>query len=159
MARQSGAAIRYFGCDLVTEVLDLYSSRELFAYMFMHKFFFLFFFVVPPTASTPDMASATEGDTSTTISCIATGVPLPTVSWTGPGGSDIMNGSKYTISNTSSLVMVGSNEVFQVTSNLTIMSVVRGDTGVYSCVVMNSVQSNTILTVKCKLLFYLFQLY
>ena len=99
------------------------------------------------------MAGATEGDTSTTISCTATGVPLPTVSWTGPGGSDIMNGSKYTISNTSSLVMVGSNEVFQVTSNLTIMSVVRGDTGVYSCVVtnlLNTVQSNTILTVMCK---------
>ena len=100
------------------------------------------------------MASATEGDTSTTISCIATGVPLPTVSWTGSGGSDIMSDSKYTISNTSSLVMVGSNEVFQVTSNLTIMSVIRGDTRVYSCVVtnlLNTVQSNATLTVMCKL--------
>ena len=99
------------------------------------------------------MASTTERDISTTISCTATGIPLPTVSWTGPGGSDIMSDSKYTISDTSSLVMVGSNEVFQVTSNLTIMSIVRGDTGVYSCVVtnlLNTVQSNTTLTVLCK---------
>ena len=117
------------------------------------------FFTVPPTAITPDMASATERDTSTTISCTATGVPLPIVNWTGPGGSDIMSDSKYTVSDTSPLVMVGSNEVFQVTSNLTIMSVVRGDTGVYSCVVtnlLNTLQSNTTLTVMCKLLFYLF---
>ena len=105
------------------------------------------------------MASATEGDIITTISCIATGVPLPTVSWSGTGGCDIMSDSKYTISDTSSLVMVGNNEVFQVSSNLTIMRVVRGDTGVHSCVVtnlLNTVQSNTILTVMCKLLFYLF---
>ena len=109
---------------------------------------------VQPTVNTPDMAIATEGDTSTTITCTATGVPVPTVSWTGPDGS-IMNDSKYTISDTSSPVMVtdGSNEVFQVTSDLTIMSVVRGDTGVYYCVVtnvVNSVQSDTTLTVMCK---------
>ena len=100
------------------------------------------------------MASATERDTSTTITCTATGVPVPTVSWTGPDGS-IMNDSKYTISDTNSPVMVtdGSNVVFQVTSDLTIMSVVRMDGGVYYCVatnVVNTVQSNTTLTVMCK---------
>ena len=109
---------------------------------------------VQPTANTPGMASATEGDTSTTIICTATGVPVPTVSWTGPDGS-IMNDSKYTISDTSSPVMItdGSNEVFQVTSDLTIMSVVQGDTGVYYCVVanvVNSIQSDTTLTVMCE---------
>ena len=100
------------------------------------------------------MASATEGDTSTTITCTATGVPVPTVSWTGPGGS-IINDNKYSISDTSSPVMItdGSNEVFQVSSDLTIMSVVRGDTGLYYCVVtnvVNSVQDDTTLTVMCK---------
>ena len=113
------------------------------------------FFTVQPTANTTDMASATEGDTSTAITCTATGVPVPTVSWTRSDGSSIVNDIKYTISDTSSPVMVtdGSNEVSQVTSDLTIMSVVQGDTGVYSCVVnnvVNSVQSDTTLTVMCK---------
>ena len=45
---------------------------------------------------------------------------------------------KYAISDTSSPLMVtdGSNEVFQVTSDLTIMSFAWGDTGVYSCIHM-----------------------
>jgi len=100
------------------------------------------------------MVSATEGDTSTTITCKATGVPVPTVSWIGPFGN-IMNNSKYTINDTSSPVMVidDSNEVFEIISDLTIANTVRVDTGVYTCVVtnvVNSIQSDTILNVMCK---------
>ncbi|XP_065918563.1 hemicentin-1-like isoform X2 [Dysidea avara] len=106
---------------------------------------------VPPTVDIPNMVSATEGDNSTTITCIATGVPVPTIIWSRPDNSSLVE-SRYVISDSSPPVAVsnGSNEVFQITSNLTIMNVLRGDTGVYHCLVfnvVNSVQSDTTLTV------------
>ena len=110
--------------------------------------------LVPPTVDIPNMVSATEGDNSTTITCIATGVPVPTIIWSRPDNSSLVE-SRYVISDSSPPVAVsnGSNEVFQITSNLTIMNVLRGDTGVYHCLVfnvVNSVQSDTTLTVMCK---------
>ena len=101
------------------------------------------------------MTIATEGDTSTTITCTATSVPVPTIIWIRSDGSSLVS-SRYNISDTTHeplLVNEGSNEVFQVTGYLTIVNVVREDTGVYSCIVMNvvnKVRSYTTLTVLCK---------
>ena len=101
----------------------------------------------------PSMVSTTEGDTSITISCTATGVPVPTINWTIPDSGLVE--SRHIIGDPSPPVVVtdDSNEVFQVTGSLTIMNVVRGDAGVYSCVVsnvLNNIQSDTTLTVMCK---------
>lgn len=82
-------------------------------------------------------------------------MPAPSIGWTRTGVKNLI-GNRYIVSNTTYapfLVTDGSNEVFQATGNLTIMNVRRGDTGVYSCLVMNvvnRVQSDASLTVLCK---------
>ena len=98
------------------------------------------------------MVSVSEGD-SVTITCTATGVPVPSVNWSRADGSSLTD-SRYVISDTSSSMVV--NDVYQVTRNLTIMNIVREDIGVeYSCTVTNvvdTVQSNVIIIVLCKLI-------
>ena len=98
------------------------------------------------------MVSVSEGD-SVTITCTATGVPVPSVNWSRADGSSLTD-SRYVISDTSPPMVV--NEVYQVTRNLTIMNIVRADIGVeYGCTVTNvvdTVQSNVSIIVLCKLI-------
>ena len=68
------------------------------------------------------MVSVSEGE-SITITCTATGVPVPSVNWSRADGSSLTD-SRYVISDTSSSMIV--NDVYQVTRNLTIMNIVRG---------------------------------
>ena len=93
------------------------------------------------------MVSVSEGE-SITITCTATGVPVPSVNWSR------ITDSRYIISDTSSSMIV--NSVYQVTRNLIIMNIVREDIGVeYGCTVTNvvdTVQSNVSITVLCKLI-------
>ena len=108
--------------------------------------------VAQPTATTPAMVSPTEGD-NITVTCAATGVPVPSVTWSRADGSDLTD-SRYIISDTSSTMVV--NDVYQVTRNLTIRNIVRADMGaMYGCTVtnvVNTVQSDvTIISVLCKL--------
>ena len=102
------------------------------------------------------MVTAREGDANATITCTANSVPVPTINWNRSDNGSL-TGSRYVISGHSipTAVTNGSNEVFQITSSLTILNVVRGDTGVYSCVasnVVNNVQSDISVSVLCKLL-------
>ena len=97
------------------------------------------------------MVSPREGD-NLTITCTATGVPVPSVTWSRADGSSLTD-SRYVISDISSTMVV--NDVYQVTRNLTIMNIVRADMGaMYGCTVtnvVNTVQSNvTIISVLCK---------
>ena len=98
------------------------------------------------------MVSVSEGD-NVTITCIATGVPVPSVNWSRADGSSLTD-SRYIISDTSSSMVI--NDVYQVTRDLTIMNIVRADIGVeYSCTVTNvvdTVQSNVSIIVLCKLI-------
>ena len=108
--------------------------------------------IAQPTATTPAMESPREGD-NITITCTATGVPVPSVTWTRADGSSLTD-SRYGISTSSSMIV---NNVYQVTRSLTIMNIVRADMGaMYSCTVtniVNTVQSNvTIISVLCKLI-------
>ena len=108
--------------------------------------------IAQPTATIPAMVSVSEGE-SITITCTATGVPVPSVNWSRADGSSLTD-SRYVISDTSSSMVV--NDVYQVTRDLTIMNIVRGDIGVeYGCTVTNvvdTVQSNVSITVLCKLI-------
>ena len=111
-----------------------------------------FNYVAQPTATTPATISPTQGD-NITITCTATGVPVPSVTWSRADGSSLTD-SRYVISDTSSTMIV--NDVYQVTRNLTIMNIVRADMGaMYGCTVtnvVNTTQSNvTIINVLCKL--------
>ena len=110
------------------------------------------YYIAQPTTHTPAMVSVSEGD-SVTITCTATGVPVPSVNWSRADGSSLTD-SRYVISDTSSSMVV--NDVYQVTRDLTIMNIVRADIGVeYSCTVTNvvdTVQSNVSIIVLCKLI-------
>ena len=99
------------------------------------------------TATTPFVVSPAEGD-NVTITCTATGVPVPSITWSRADGSNLTN-SRYVIGNTSSTMVVNdmdSSDIYQVTRNLTIINIVAADVeAVYTCTVsnvMNSVQSN-----------------
>ena len=109
-------------------------------------------FIAQPVVTIPTVVSVSEGE-SITITCIATGIPAPSVYWSRADGSSLTD-SRYVISDTSSSIVV--NDVYQVTRNLTIMNVVRGDIGVeYGCTVTNvvdTVQSNVTIVVLCKLI-------
>ena len=107
--------------------------------------------VAQPIVTTPDMVNPTEDD-HLTITCTATGVPVPSVTWSRANGSSLTD-SRYVIGNISSIMIV--NDVYQVTRSLTIMNIVRADMGaMYSCTVtnvVNTVQSDvTISRVLCK---------
>ena len=65
---------------------------------------------------------------SISISCSASGVPLPSISWSKT--EDLISGVDYIISSNSS-------DQFNV-SVLTIRAAVQGDTGQYTCRVRNS---------------------
>ena len=96
------------------------------------------------------MVTLIEGD-NLTITCTATGVPVPSVTWSRADGSSLTD-SRYVISDISSSMVV--NDVYQVTRNLTIMNIIREDAGaMYGCTVtnvVNTVQSNAIIIVQCK---------
>ena len=103
--------------------------------------------VAQPTATTPATVSPAEGD-NITITCIATGVPVPSVTWSRADNSSLTD-SRYVISDTSSTVVVtdmDSSDTYQVTRNLTILNFVKTDVeAMYACTVSNvvgTVQSN-----------------
>ena len=97
--------------------------------------------VARPTVTTPAAVSPAEGD-NITITCVATGVPVPSITWSRADGSSLTD-SRYVISNTSSAVVVtdmDSSDTYQVTRNLTITNIVTTDVGaVYACAVSNDV--------------------
>ena len=97
--------------------------------------------VARPTVTTPAAVSPAEGD-NITITCTATGVPVPSITWSRADGSSFTDG-RYVISNTSSVMVVtdmDSSDTYQVTRNLTITNIVTTDVGaVYVCAVSNDV--------------------
>ena len=97
--------------------------------------------VAQPTAITPAAVSSAEGD-NITITCTATGVPVPSVTWSRADNSSLTD-SRYIISNTSSTIVITDmdfSDTYQVTRNLTIINFVATDVGaVYVCTVSNVV--------------------
>ena len=112
------------------------------------SFFFLFLFwnidlfliiVAPLITTQPQGGPVTEGD-NVTLSCNASGNPVPTITWTRNGS--LLNSSVPRIS-----LGVESRK-------LTITSINRADSGEYRCEADNSVGNDTsdgaTLEVKCK---------
>ena len=87
------------------------------------------------------------------ITCTATGYPVPTVVWQYSDGSSLSNnrlvsGSPVNISST------GIGNVTSVSVELMVIGAMRVDTGMYRCSANNSVNSTTRninITVQCKL--------
>ena len=86
------------------------------------------------------------------ITCTATGYPVPTVVWQNSNGSSLNNnrlvsGSPVNISST------GVGNVTSVSVEMTVIGAMRVDTGMYRCSANNSVSSTTRninITVQCK---------
>ena len=94
----------------------------------------------------------TEGSNGS-ITCTATGYPVPTVVWQNSDGSSLSNnrlvsGSPVNMSST------GVGNETSVSVELMLIGAMRVDTGMYRCSATNSVgddTSNISITVQCKL--------
>ena len=103
-------------------------------------FNFCFFIIVAPLITTqPQSGSVTEGD-NVTLSCNASGNPVPEISWTRDG-SPVSSGDRR-------ISFEAGNR------QLTITNVSRADSGEYRCVADNSegndTSNATTLDVQCK---------
>ena len=115
------------------------------------------FMTVAPTITTPmegQQFNITEGSNGS-ITCTATGYPVPTVLWQNSDGSSLSNNRLVS----GSLVNISSTGVGNVTSvsvELMVIGTMRVDTGMYRCSANNSVSSTTSninITIQCKLQF------
>ena len=112
-------------------------------------------YVVAPNITAPmegQQFNITEGSNGS-ITCTASGYPVPTVVWQNSDGSSLSNnrlvsGSPVNISSS------GVGNVTSVSVELMVIGAMRVDTGMYRCSTNNSVNSTTRIiniTVQCKL--------
>ena len=110
--------------------------------------------IVAPTITTPmegEEFIIIEGSNGS-ITCTATGYPVPTVVWQNSDGSSLSNnrlvsGSPVNVSST------GVGNVSSVSVELMVIGAMRVDSGMYRCSANNSVKSTTrniTITVQCK---------
>ena len=88
----------------------------------------------------------TEGNNGS-ITCTATGYPIPTVVWQNSDGSSLSNNRLVSGS------PVISSNLNSVSVELMVIGAVRVDTGMYTCSARNSVSSTTRninITIQCK---------
>ena len=95
-------------------------------------------------------------DSNGSITCTATGYPVPTVIWQNSDGSSLSNnrlvsGSPVDISST------GVGNVTSVSVELMVIGAMRVDTGMYRCSannILNATAVNISITIQCKYLLY-----
>jgi len=96
--------------------------------------------------------SISEGNNGS-ITCTATGYPVPTVVWQNSDGSSLDN--NRLVSGDPVISSTGVGNMTSVSVELMVIGVTRVDTGsVYKCSAHNSISSttrNVIITVQCKL--------
>ena len=93
----------------------------------------------------------TEGSNGS-ITCIATGYPVPTVVWQNSDGSNLSN--NRLVSGSPVNMPTGVGNVTSISVELMVIGAMRVDTGMYRCSATNSVSSTTTnisITVQCKL--------
>ena len=92
-----------------------------------------------------------EGN-NVTVTCEATGIPLPTIAWTF--SSSLLMSDSVNITTTTTTTTTGNGDIPRVTERLTIMNVSRTLTGGHRCSASNSVGSDTssgiFIIVQCK---------
>ena len=92
----------------------------------------------------------TEGSNGS-VTCTATGYPVPTVVWQKSDGSSLINNILKSGSVVNSSTAVGN--VTSVSVDLQVVGASRVDTGMYKCFVNNNISNtsrNIIITVQCK---------
>ena len=79
----------------------------------------------------PQTQNVTAG-LSFTLTCNATGYPIPSIEWT-------LNGTSYTIRNSSVTTITVTEGLRSNTSDITVTNAMTDDTGVYECIATNRV--------------------
>ena len=109
---------------------------------------------VAPNITTPmegEGFNITEGSNGS-ITCTATGYPVPTVVWQNSNGSSL--GNDRLVSGSEVISSTGVGNVSSVSVELMVIGAMRVDSGMYRCSANNSVSnttSNITITVQCKL--------
>ena len=96
----------------------------------------------------------TEGNNGS-ITCTATGYPVPTVVWQNSDGSSLTN-NRLVSGSPVNILSIGIGNVTSVSVELMVIGAMRVDTGMYRCSANNSVSGTTRninITVQCKLQF------
>ena len=109
---------------------------------------------VAPTITIPMEGefNITEGSNES-ITCTATGYPVPTVVWQDSDGSSLSN--NRLVSGSPVISSTGVGNVSSVSVELMVIGAMRVDSGIYTCSVTNSVSSRNItINVQCKLQLY-----
>ena len=114
----------------------------------------MIFYAVAPNITTPmegEEFNITEGSNGS-ITCTATGYPVPIVVWQNSDGSSLSN--NRLVSGSPVISSTGVGNVSSVSVELMVIGAMRVDSGMYRCSANNSVSSNTTyinITVQCKL--------
>ena len=109
---------------------------------------------VVPTITTPtegQQFNINEGSNES-ITCTATGYPVPTVVWQNSDGSSLSD--NRLVSGSPVNIPTGVGNVTNVSVELMVIGAMRIDTGMYRCSANNSVSNTTStisITVQCKL--------
>ena len=109
--------------------------------------------IVGPNITTPmegQQFNITEGSNGS-ITCTATGYPVPTVVWQNSDGSSLSN--NRLVSGDPVISSTGVGNVSSVSVELMVIGAMRVDTGMYRCSANNSVSNTTRninITVQCK---------
>ena len=106
----------------------------------------------------PNITTPMEGQqfiimesSNTSITCTATGYPVPTVVWQNSDGSSLSN--NRLVSGSPLISSTGVGNVSSVSVELMVMGAIRLDSGIYRCSANNSVGSTTRninITIQCK---------
>ena len=116
---------------------------------------FFSMYVVTPNITTPmegQRFNITEGSDGS-ITCTATGYPVPTVVWQNSDGSSLSN-NRLVSGSPVNILFTGVGNVTSISVELMVIGAMRVDTGMYRCSANNSVSSTTrniSITVQCKL--------
>ena len=111
--------------------------------------------IVAPNITTPmegQQFNITEGSNGS-ITCTATGYPVPTVVWLNSDGSSLSN-NRLVSGSPVNILSTGVGNVTSVSVELMVIGAMRVDTGMYRCSASNSVSNTTRninITVQCKL--------
>ena len=112
---------------------------------------------VAPNITTPtneQQFNITEGS-NVSVTCSATGYPIPTVVWQNSDGSSLSN--NRLVSGSPVISSTGVGNVSSVSVELMVIGAMRVDSGMYRCSANNIVNSNTrdiTITVQCKYIIY-----
>ena len=109
---------------------------------------------VAPSITTPMEGQQyifTKGSNGS-ITCTATGYPVPTVVWQNSDGSSLSN-NRLISGDPMNISFTGVGNVTSVSVELMVIGAMRVDTGMYRCSVNNIVNNTTrniVLTIQCK---------